>query len=76
MTQWHIACPLPSTPAAARGLEELFSAVLERFLQPRHSGCLRSKPEEVAGLYNGVTIIIETNNPRLKVRRNAEYFVS
>jgi hypothetical protein len=37
---------------------------------------LRSKSEEVAGLNNGVTIIIETNNPRFKVRRNAKYFVS
>jgi hypothetical protein len=55
-------------------LEELFSAVLERFLQPTCSGCLRSKSEEVAGLYNGVTIIIETNNPYFKVRRNAKIF--
>ena len=30
----------------------------------------------IAGLYNGVTIIIETHNPRFKVRRNAKYFVS
>ncbi len=30
----------------------------------------------IAGLYNGVTIIIETDNPRFKVRRNAKYFVS
>jgi hypothetical protein len=67
---------LPSTLAAARGLEELFSAVLERFLQPRHSGCLRSKSEDVAGLYNGATIIIETNNPCFKVRRNENYFIS
>ena len=55
------------TPATC-GLEELFSAVLERFLQPTCSGCLRSISEEVAGLYNGVTIIIETNNPRFNVR--------
>jgi hypothetical protein len=53
-----------------------FSVVLERFLRPRRSGCLRSTSEKVAGLYYGVTIIIETDNPRFKVRRNAKYFVS
>ncbi len=30
----------------------------------------------IAGLYNEVTIIIETDNPYFKVRRNAKYFVS
>jgi hypothetical protein len=53
-----------------------FSTVLERFLQPKRNGYLRSKSEEVAGFYNGITIIIETNNPHFKVRRNAKYFVS
>jgi hypothetical protein len=30
----------------------------------------------IAWLYNGVTIIIETNNSRFKVRRNEKYVVS
>ncbi len=48
------------------GWRNFLPAVLERFLQPMCSRCLRSKSEEVAGLYNGVTIIIETNNLRLR----------
>jgi hypothetical protein len=50
------------TPPAARGLEELFSAVLERFLQPMHRAKGSSSPLMLCVCIVRIRLEIHVNN--------------